>query len=59
MPADHKWYRNLAVAHAIISALRPLKKGWLEFLTNESKERLAELQKFRAEDGAIAGKPEP
>ncbi|MBV9848045.1 MAG: polyphosphate kinase 2 family protein, partial [Armatimonadetes bacterium] len=32
VPANHKWFRNLAIAEAIVSTLRPYKDEWQEAL---------------------------
>jgi PPK2 family polyphosphate:nucleotide phosphotransferase len=47
VPADRKWFRDLAVAEMIVDTLRPLKAGWIESLGELGKERLAELKAFR------------
>lgn len=44
VPADQKWFRNLAVAETIVSRLGPLRDGWLNEL--EARGR-AELQAIR------------
>lgn len=44
VPADQKWFRNLAVAETIVSRLRPLRTEWLKEL--EARGR-AELQAIR------------
>lgn len=48
IPANKKWFRNLAVARLLVDALRPHKAGWLDYL-NElgQRERLA-IQEARA-----------
>ncbi len=48
VPANHKWFRNLAIAEAIVETLRPYKKEWEETLKKLGAERKAELQKMRA-----------
>lgn len=48
VPANHKWFRNLAIAEAIVETLRPYKKEWEETLKKLGEERKAELQKMRA-----------
>ncbi len=48
VPADHKWYRNLAVTEAIVHALRPYKKTWLKDLTEVGEKAKAELSAFRS-----------
>jgi PPK2 family polyphosphate:nucleotide phosphotransferase len=52
VPSDHKWYRNLAVAEAIVETLRAHRDGWRSVLRRLATERLAELAALRA-DGAI------
>lgn len=47
VPADRKWFRDVAVAETIVDALRPLRAGWMESLGALGKERLAELKAFR------------
>jgi PPK2 family polyphosphate:nucleotide phosphotransferase len=47
IPADKKWFRNLAVAEAVVQALRPHRTGWEESLDRLAKKRLAELEAFR------------
>ena len=47
VPADRKWFRDLAVAEAIVEALRPLRAGWMESLGALGRERIAELNAFR------------
>ena len=47
IPADKKWYRNLAVAEAIIEKLRPYRPRWEAALAEMAKERLAELIAFK------------
>jgi len=37
IPADSKWFRNLAVAQAIVRALRPHKDAWVAELTEKGK----------------------
>ena len=47
VPANHKWFRNLAVAQAIVSTLRPYKNEWEKTLKKLGEERTAELKKLR------------
>ncbi len=51
VPAGRKWFRDLAVAEAIVEALRPLQAGWMDSLGKLGEERMAELQQFRAGGG--------
>jgi PPK2 family polyphosphate:nucleotide phosphotransferase len=49
VPANHKWYRNVAVAEALVHTLRPYKKQWDERLEEISRAARAELSAMRAE----------
>jgi PPK2 family polyphosphate:nucleotide phosphotransferase len=48
VPANRKWYRNLAVAEVLVETLRQYRKDWSKTLDAMSKARLAELAEFRA-----------
>ncbi|MBS1715630.1 MAG: polyphosphate kinase 2 family protein [Armatimonadetes bacterium] len=48
VPANQKWYRNLAVTEAVVEALRPLKDGWLRSLDEVGKKAKAELEQYRS-----------
>jgi PPK2 family polyphosphate:nucleotide phosphotransferase len=52
VPSNKKWYRNLIVARAVHSALKNHEKGWQETLAALSKQRRAEIKKYRQEDGS-------
>ena len=45
VPANRKWYRNLAVAETLVETLRPHADGWLEILKQRGE---AELQAIHA-----------
>lgn len=47
IPANHKWFRNLAIAETLVETLRPYKKKWEETLKTLGEERKAELEKVR------------
>lgn len=47
VPADKKWFRNLAVAEALRDALMPYRAGWLGRLEEQSVERRKELEEYR------------
>lgn len=49
VPANNKWFRNLAVAEAIVKALNPYKKQWLKKLDSMGAQELAAIQEFRRE----------
>ena len=44
IPANRKWYRNLAIAETLVELLRPLKSGWLKTLEVRGE---AELKAIR------------
>jgi PPK2 family polyphosphate:nucleotide phosphotransferase len=48
VPADRKWYRNLAIAEALVERLEGRRRGWQARLRRLSQERLAELAEFHA-----------
>lgn len=45
VPADRKWYRDLAVAEALVDMLRPFRDDWLKTLRERGKEEMAALKK--------------
>jgi PPK2 family polyphosphate:nucleotide phosphotransferase len=47
VPANHKWYRDLAIAEAIAGALRPFRKRWTSDLEKAGKKALAEIDAYR------------
>ena len=47
VPADKKWFRNLAVAEALRDALLPFKKKWLEKLEEIGREKKREIEEYR------------
>jgi PPK2 family polyphosphate:nucleotide phosphotransferase len=52
VPADRKWFRNLAIATALVETLRPYKKEWEETLKKLGDERKKELAEMRRTEGA-------
>jgi PPK2 family polyphosphate:nucleotide phosphotransferase len=48
VPADKKWFRNLAVAEAIVAALKPFEKDWLNKLDEVGRREKELIEKFRA-----------
>jgi PPK2 family polyphosphate:nucleotide phosphotransferase len=50
IPANKKWFRNLAIADAIVRALRPYRKKWEKSLNKLAETKLAELKAMRAEE---------
>ena len=55
VPADKKWFRNLAIVTTVVEALRPLKAGWLEILAARGEAELAEIAEARAAGMLPAG----
>ena len=47
VPADKKWFRNLAIAEALRDALVPFKKEWGEKLEEIGRERKREIEEYR------------
>jgi hypothetical protein len=47
IPADHKWYRDLAVAQRIVDTMEPYKKSWLSSLEALGKVQLEEIKQIR------------
>jgi PPK2 family polyphosphate:nucleotide phosphotransferase len=52
VPANHKWFRNLAVTERIVDALSPYREPWMEFLETQGAARKKELEAFRAAHNA-------
>jgi PPK2 family polyphosphate:nucleotide phosphotransferase len=48
VPADKKWFRNLAIAEAIRDALESHRREWEEALSKMAESKLEELRAFRA-----------
>jgi PPK2 family polyphosphate:nucleotide phosphotransferase len=48
VPADKKWFRNLAIAEAIRDALESHRREWEEALSKMAESKLEELREFRA-----------
>lgn len=47
VPADKKWFRNLAVAEAIVTAMRPYRKQWMDKLARIGQAEKARIDEFR------------
>jgi PPK2 family polyphosphate:nucleotide phosphotransferase len=48
VPADRKWFRNLAVAESIVELLRPHKAAWLKALEARGEAELKAIREARA-----------
>jgi PPK2 family polyphosphate:nucleotide phosphotransferase len=49
VPANHKWYRNLAVLEQLVETLRPYRDNWMRDLEKVGVAAKAELEAYRAE----------
>jgi PPK2 family polyphosphate:nucleotide phosphotransferase len=47
VPADKKWFRNLAIAETIVDALKPYEKGWLTHLDGIGRQEMAKIKAFQ------------
>ncbi|MDQ3650630.1 MAG: polyphosphate kinase 2 family protein [Acidobacteriota bacterium] len=47
VPADKKWFRNLAVAEALRDALLPYREGWLQKLEEMGRRELKAIEEYR------------
>jgi PPK2 family polyphosphate:nucleotide phosphotransferase len=52
VPADRKWYRNLAIAESLVDRLEGHRKAWSARLEELSERRLKELAEIRERDAA-------
>lgn len=52
VPANRKWFRDLAVVETIVKALRPLRGGWMNHLEEVGKEQKALLEAYRKQRDA-------
>ncbi|MEJ7576860.1 MAG: PPK2 family polyphosphate kinase [Pyrinomonadaceae bacterium] len=56
VPANKKWFRNLAIAEILVNTLRPHKETWLKRLEAVGKGELAAIEEYRrAEQGQSSG----
>jgi PPK2 family polyphosphate:nucleotide phosphotransferase len=47
VPADKKWFRNLAILERLVLTLRPYRTGWLDALKELGKEATKEIRSIR------------
>nr|MDQ3013797.1 polyphosphate kinase 2 family protein [Acidobacteriota bacterium] len=47
VPANKKWFRNLAVAEAVVNALKPYEQQWMGRLEEVGQKAKAEIEAFR------------
>jgi hypothetical protein len=51
VPADQKWFRDLAVAEALRDALLPFKDEWLKKLEESGREKRKAIDEYRESRG--------
>jgi PPK2 family polyphosphate:nucleotide phosphotransferase len=51
VPADRKWFRNLAILERLVLALRPHRDSWREHLKKTRSKMLPEIRQIRAQLG--------
>lgn len=51
VPANHKWFRNLAVAHTLVHVMRQYKDEWKTDLEARGQQELEMLKKMRTQQG--------
>ncbi|MFL5307594.1 MAG: PPK2 family polyphosphate kinase [Polyangia bacterium] len=49
VPADKKWFRNLAIMERLVLTLRPYRKVWLETLRDMGKSAMKEIRALRSQ----------
>jgi PPK2 family polyphosphate:nucleotide phosphotransferase len=47
VPANHKWYRNMAIAHTLVSTMKKYKDEWKHQLEIRGQQELAQLKQLR------------
>lgn len=47
VPANHKWYRNLAIAHTLVQTMRTYQDEWKTQLETRGRQELQALQKLK------------
>jgi len=56
VPADKKWYRNLAVAETIVNTLSPDHHKWLEKLEAIGRKKKVEIEEYRKQKEGLRNK---
>ena len=52
VPANHKWYRNLAVAHTIVHTMRKYRDEWKADLEERGQKQLELLKNLKSSQGS-------
>src|SRR5579862_954317 len=47
VPANHKWFRDLAIAQVVVDALEPYASGWRKALEEQGKRERAAIEAYR------------
>ena len=47
VPANHKWFRDVAIAECLVETLRPLRDSWMKALKARGAEELQQLRAMR------------
>ncbi len=47
VPADHKWFRDIAIAQTLVDTLKPLRNDWMQLLKSRGAEELKQLRAMR------------
>ncbi len=50
VPANHKWYRNYAIAHTLVETMRKYKDEWQAELEARGRRELAQLQQMQVQN---------
>lgn len=48
VPANHKWFRDLAISQVVVDALEPYEKAWHEALREQGKREKAAIEAYRS-----------
>jgi PPK2 family polyphosphate:nucleotide phosphotransferase len=57
VPADRKWFRNLAIAEALVDALSPFEKEWMRRLEENGRREKALIDEYRKSNPTEGQKP--
>jgi len=52
VPANHKWFRNLAIVEHLVERLRPFHKEWMKDLQKRGVQAKKEIEEFRQAEAA-------
>ncbi|HZO88942.1 MAG TPA: PPK2 family polyphosphate kinase [Chthonomonadaceae bacterium] len=49
VPANHKWFRNIAIAETLVTTLRPRRDNWMRRLEQMGEEEIKQLRALRGQ----------